>query len=163
MCTRNLNSPATCMWFRFQFQFIRNGQPEGLSKLPNASTSAEAADPLRKTRSKILFAAWTTFSRSAPHFYAAIAFCRGAGNEMMKHSDTNGAPTSATFDFARPSPAAHDSEITEAPRFDEADFDALFESSGEALVMIDAEGIVRNANGRGRELLGLKEPVPRHT
>jgi signal transduction histidine kinase/CheY-like chemotaxis protein len=82
---------------------------------------------------------------------------------MMKHLDTNDAPTSATFDFARSSPVTLNAEITEVPRFDDADFHALFESSGEALVMIDAAGIVQNANGRGRELLRLKQPVPRHS
>ena len=81
----------------------------------------------------------------------------------MKHFDTNDAATSATFDFARPSrTTAIDSDVAEASRFDAPDFNALFESSGEALVMIDASGVIQKANGRGRELLRLKEPVPRH-
>jgi two-component system NtrC family sensor kinase len=81
----------------------------------------------------------------------------------MKHLDTNAAATSATFDFAQPARAADiDSEIALSPHFDEEDFNALFESSGEALVMIDASGVIQKANERGREILRLKERAPRH-
>jgi signal transduction histidine kinase len=81
----------------------------------------------------------------------------------MKHFDTNDAPTSATFDFARPSlAAAPNLEIAAVRGFNEADFSALFESSGEALVIIDTSGVIQKAKGRGCELLRLKEPVLRH-
>jgi hypothetical protein len=94
------------------------------------------------------------FSQSASRFFAATGYCRGAGKAAMKHFDTKDAATSATFDFAEPARAADiDSDIAVVPRFDEEDFNALFESSGEALVMIDASGVIQNVNGRGRELL----------
>jgi hypothetical protein len=93
-------------------------------------------------------------SLSASRFCAATGSCWGAGKAAMKHLDANDAATSATFDFAQPARAADiDSEIAVVPRFDEEDFNALFESSAEALVMIDASGVIQKANGRGRELL----------
>ena len=82
----------------------------------------------------------------------------------MKRVETSDAACSATFDFARlPRPASIDSEIAVATRFDEADFNALFESSREALVVIDAFGVIQKANRRGRELLRLTDTVPKHT
>src|SRR5579863_4920255 len=74
----------------------------------------------------------------------------------MKHLDSNDRIPSATFDFPRPAQ-------NDAVHFDEADFEAIFESSAEALLMVDVFGAIQRVNGRGRELLRLKEPIPRHT
>lgn len=44
----------------------------------------------------------------------------------------------------------------------DAAFNAVFDSSGEALVLIDSAGVIQKANRRARELLRLKEPGVRH-
>ena len=81
----------------------------------------------------------------------------------MKRIDSGRSASSATFDFAH-LPELADGNLPPSPssRFTEADFIALFESSGEALIVIDRIGVIQNANLRGRELLRLKETDQRH-
>jgi len=81
----------------------------------------------------------------------------------MKHLDGNDATASATFDFAPPSHAAAINSQLDPIPFIEEDFNALFESAGEALVILNAAGMIQNANGRGRELLRLKKTAPPDT
>jgi signal transduction histidine kinase/CheY-like chemotaxis protein len=81
----------------------------------------------------------------------------------MKHFERDGASSSASFDFARPSQGdAGKPHLGAIHQFAGADFKALFESSGEALIIIDASGAIQKANGRGRELLRLKDAAQRH-
>ena len=54
--------------------------------------------------------------------------------------------------------AAHSSAVEPAqPYRGDPTFDAVFDSSGEALVLLDSAGAIQKANGRARELLRLKE------
>jgi two-component system NtrC family sensor kinase len=54
-----------------------------------------------------------------------------------------------------PAVAAHQVQADEA-------FNAVFDSSGEALVVIDSTGVIHRANRRARELLRLKDQASRH-
>ena len=45
--------------------------------------------------------------------------------------------------------------------FDEGSFAAVFDTSGEALLIIDARGVIQRVNRRARELLGVPEGVSR--
>jgi two-component system, NtrC family, sensor kinase len=81
----------------------------------------------------------------------------------MRRIDSGRSASSAAFDFAHlPDLADANSPPSLPSSFTEADFMALFESSGEALIVIDRIGVIQKANGRGRELLRLKETDQRH-
>ena len=54
-------------------------------------------------------------------------------------------------------PAAGPFACTSAETSADAAFSAVFDSSGEALLVVDADGLVKRANLRAHELLRLKE------
>jgi len=81
----------------------------------------------------------------------------------MKRTLADRSASTATFEFPQPfREPVGDSQVGPSPHFTEEDFVALFESSGEALVIIDALGVIQNVNARGRELLALKDGAQRH-
>jgi two-component system, NtrC family, sensor kinase len=83
-------------------------------------------------------------------------------NEEMRHENRS-APLSVD-DLARPgqNPEARSPALPAAqPPFDAA-FNAVFDSSGEALVIIDSAGAIQKANRRARELLRLKDAPGHH-
>jgi signal transduction histidine kinase/CheY-like chemotaxis protein len=52
---------------------------------------------------------------------------------------------------------SHDPQPNTLPLFADAGFNAVFDSSGEALVVVDRKGLIQQANVRARELLRLKD------
>src|ERR1700685_4661391 len=48
------------------------------------------------------------------------------------------------------------------PLFADAGFNAVFDSSGEALIVVDRKGLIQQANLRARELLRLKDSSTSH-
>jgi PAS domain-containing protein len=50
------------------------------------------------------------------------------------------------------------SQSNTLPLFADAGFNAVFDTSGEALVVVDQKGLIQQANRRARELLRLKDP-----
>src|ERR1700683_1724746 len=50
------------------------------------------------------------------------------------------------------------SQSNTLPLFADAVFNAVFDTSGEALVVVDQKGLIQQANRRARELLRLKDP-----
>ena len=71
-------------------------------------------------------------------------------------------PAAKNSSDASLSAAVHStSETVQAPPV-ETEFDAVFESSGEALMVVDAQGTLHAANRRARELLRLKKQSLAH-
>ena len=54
-------------------------------------------------------------------------------------------------------PSSVHAESSTLPLFADAGFNAVFDSSGEALLVVDRKGLIQQANGRARELLRLKD------
>src|SRR5271163_2120340 len=97
-------------------------------------------------------------SRLAPRLFVATGSYNEFGKRPMKRTLADRSASTATFEFPQPfREPVGDSQVGPSPHFTEEDFVALFESSGEALVIIDALGVIQNVNARGRELLALKD------
>lgn len=106
---------------------------------------------------------WNTLSRLAPRFFVAIGSSKDPGEQRMKRTGTDRSASSATFEFPQLSrESTGNSRVESPPHFIEEDFVALFESSSDALVIIDALGAIQNLNARGRELLRLKDANQQH-
>ena len=54
-------------------------------------------------------------------------------------------------------PSSVHAEPSTLPLFADAGFNAVFDSSGEALLVVDRKGLIQQANRRARELLRLKD------
>ena len=86
---------------------------------------------------------------------AAIASCWGGGKPRMpKRANGNLSGTGSLVTNGRSIPSSPGNEMRQL--FDGAAFGAVFESSGEALLVIDSQGRVRRANHRSHEMLRLK-------
>src|SRR5271154_5365386 len=59
-------------------------------------------------------------------------------------------------------PAAHSPAVAARQVHADEAFNAVFDSSGEALVVIDSTGLIHRANRRARELLRFKDQASRH-
>ena len=77
-----------------------------------------------------------------------------------RKSAMSGAPAPATNEPAapsRPSPEMTGARQRSFVLPNDDGFSAVFESSGEALVLTDLSGVIYRANGRARQMLGLRE------
>src|SRR5579875_356233 len=70
-------------------------------------------------------------------------------------------PPSHSEDLSGSSPARSRAPIT--PSVSDESFNAVFDSSAEALVLIDSAGVIHRANSRARELLRMRDTLGRHT
>jgi signal transduction histidine kinase/CheY-like chemotaxis protein len=66
-------------------------------------------------------------------------------------------PTTDAVHVSRETVARSDATGLAGPQQDDAAFNAVFDSSGEALLLLDSTGIIHRANEQARELLRLKE------
>ncbi len=85
--------------------------------------------------------------------------CPGAlVTKLMKHAENLAVwPMTDSAHISR-KPATHASTVEPAGSYrGDSTFDAVFDSSGEALVLLDSAGAIQKANARARELLRLKE------
>jgi signal transduction histidine kinase/FixJ family two-component response regulator len=78
---------------------------------------------------------------------------KGAGESAMKSGDGMAADVRGTPHGPKGSSHAQPNTL---PLFPDAGFNAVFDSSGEALIVVDRKGLIQQANLRARELLRLK-------
>ncbi len=100
---------------------------------------------------------WNTESPSHSPCFRATALSRDAGSNPTNR--TGGSAVLLTMDAVDASreTVAYSDATGLAKPLDDAAFSAVFDSSGEALLLLDSMGVIQRANKRARELLHLKE------